>query len=240
MDGTRFDRLIKSMATTRVTRLTALRGLAVGAVAAAAGFAAPDEADAKCKKKCDQCHKKVKKKTKSGHVRCRCRAKPNGTLCSIPGATTTTTCLNGTCVAAVTPVPPVPPPPPGFNCNVSGCVGVDAGLICNTATGACRNCTSFTQCPGQICAPNGRCQGGETCANDRGCVEPLECRQGRCSLSTGPCIDTGADADRNCAENAASRTAGEFCLLGECVQPCAANPPICPGGETCTNGLCTL
>src|SRR5215217_4342362 len=97
VDGTRFDQLIKQLGTTRVTRLTALRGLAVGALAAATGFAAPDEADAKCKKSCDQCSKKVKKKSKSGKVRCRCRAKANGTLCSIPGATTTTTCQNGTC-----------------------------------------------------------------------------------------------------------------------------------------------
>src|SRR5215217_2451203 len=106
MDGSRFDQLIKQLGTTRITRLTALRGLAVGAVAAAMGFAAPDEAEAKCKKTCDQCQKKVRHKSKSGKVRCRCKAKANGTQCSIPGATTATTCLNGTCVAAVVPLPP--------------------------------------------------------------------------------------------------------------------------------------
>src|SRR5215212_652372 len=37
MDGTRFDQLIKSMATQRVSRLTALRGLAAGAVASLTG-----------------------------------------------------------------------------------------------------------------------------------------------------------------------------------------------------------
>jgi len=49
VDGTQFDQLTKRL-TTRVTRLTALRELAVGAVAATLGFRAPDDADAKCKK----------------------------------------------------------------------------------------------------------------------------------------------------------------------------------------------
>jgi hypothetical protein len=49
VDGTQFDQLTKRLTTTRITRLTALRGLAVGAVATALRFAAPDEADAKCK-----------------------------------------------------------------------------------------------------------------------------------------------------------------------------------------------
>src|SRR5215218_4586775 len=111
MDGTRFDQLIKQLGTTRVTRLTALRGLAVGAVAAAVGFAAPDEAEAK--KKCNQCQKKKTHKTNSGKKRIRCKAKANGTLCSISGATSAS-CLNGACVASATPVPLGPPgPPPG-------------------------------------------------------------------------------------------------------------------------------
>src|SRR5215218_9647997 len=108
MDGTRFDQLIKQLGTTRITRLTALRGLAVGAVAAALGFAAPDEADAKCKKHCSECQKRKKHKTESGKRRCRCKAKANGTVCSIG------TCQSGACVAAVSP-----PPPPGFNCTTA-------------------------------------------------------------------------------------------------------------------------
>ncbi len=38
MDGSHFDTLVKALATTRVSRLTALRGLAVGAVAGLTGL----------------------------------------------------------------------------------------------------------------------------------------------------------------------------------------------------------
>jgi hypothetical protein len=157
VDGTRFDQLIKSMATTRITRLTALRGLAVGAVGAAVGFAAPDEADAKCKN-CDQCQKKVKKRTNSGKVRCRCRAKANGTLCSIPGATSAT-CLNGACIAAVSPpVPPVPPPPgPSQICTPNTQMGCTGGQVCNAAGTACVNCISDDPCGTEFDCVNGRC-----------------------------------------------------------------------------------
>src|SRR5829696_8101737 len=113
MDGTRFDKLIKSMATTRVSRLTALRGLAVGAVAAIAGrdFGAEDAEAAKsrrCKPKPNQCQtcKKGKCRHTNNGRKChrgKLRPKANGTLCSIPGATSAT-CRNGACIAAVTPV----------------------------------------------------------------------------------------------------------------------------------------
>jgi hypothetical protein len=155
VDGTRFDQLIKSMATTRITRLKALRGLMVGAVAAAVGFAAPDEADAKCQKNCDQCQKKVKKRTNSGKVRCRCRAKANGTLCSIPGATSAT-CLNGACIAAVSP--PVPPPPgPSQICTPNTQTGCTGGQVCNAAGTACVNCISDDPCGTEFDCVNGRC-----------------------------------------------------------------------------------
>src|SRR5829696_4595750 len=119
MDGTHFDTLAKTLATTRLTRLQTLRGLAVGALAAAIGVTTPDDAAAG-KKKCGQCEKRKCHRTNSGHKRCRCKNKPNGTLCT-GGA-----CTNGTCVTTVTPTPtPVPPgpPPPGFNCTTAGCVG---------------------------------------------------------------------------------------------------------------------
>src|SRR5215216_3103990 len=115
MDGSKFDQLIKSITTTRVTRLAALRGLAVGALAAAIGVAAPDDAVAGKKKKCDQCkHRKCK--THNGHKKCRCKDKANGTFCSIAGASSAT-CVNGSCVAGATPTPTptTPPPPPGPN-----------------------------------------------------------------------------------------------------------------------------
>src|SRR5215218_8492754 len=48
MDGENFDDLLKKVCTTRLTRLSVLRGLAAGAVAALAGSAVgSDDADAK-------------------------------------------------------------------------------------------------------------------------------------------------------------------------------------------------
>src|SRR5215207_681179 len=79
MDVTTFDRLIKSMATTRITRLTALRGLAVGAVAALAGvnFRA-DEAEAansgKCKQTPGECQICKKGKCERKHGKKTCKA----------------------------------------------------------------------------------------------------------------------------------------------------------------------
>jgi hypothetical protein len=165
MDGSHFDALVRTLATTRLTRLTALRGLAVGAVAAAIGLADPDDAAAKCKKKCGECKKKKRRKTNSGKVRCRCKAKANGTPCS------TGTCQSGTCVAA--PRPPIPPAPPGFDCRVSGCTGQFAGLVCDPNTGQCVFCENFTQCPGNRLCLNGRCLADVGCDNDPDCANVL-------------------------------------------------------------------
>ena len=93
MDGTKFDQLIKQLGTTRITRLTALRGLAVGSLATAIGSADPDDAAAKGRK-CGQC-KKSQCHPKNGKKRCRCKKKANGTLCSIG------TCQNSVCTRAV-------------------------------------------------------------------------------------------------------------------------------------------
>jgi Cys-rich repeat protein len=198
MDGSHFDSLVRTLATTRLTRLTALRGLAVGALAAAIGLAAPDDAEAR--KKCGQCEKK-KKKTKSGKVRIRCKAKANGTICSLAGATSAS-CLNGSCVAGarvgcqfntdcpagqvcqnaicVTPQAPAP----GTQCAVDqDCAG---GLVCRG--GRCDFCNNNQECPeDQICL-QGQCRGGAldfffglgqvdcTTGGDE-CPEPLACRQ---------------------------------------------------------------
>jgi hypothetical protein len=254
MDGSSFDQLIKQLGTTRVTRLTALRGLAVGAVAAAIGIAAPDEVDAKCKKNCAQCLKKVKKKTKSGKVRCRCRAKANGTACSIPGATTATTCLNGTCVAAATPTPL---PPPGFNCTTAGCVGVNAGLVCNTTTGACVTCQTFADCGALQACFSGRCQGFVRCNGDGDCagIAPSGLRPGLiCNDATpleNPEIEAGV-CIFNPLEGACNNTNDcvpfmgrpVACVLGACFADCRqAGDDDCdkfyiPGTHHCVGGIC--
>src|SRR5215207_2133064 len=160
MDGTRFDQLIKSMATTRVSRLTALRGLAVGAVAAIAGmnFRAEDAEAAKsrrCKPKpnqCQTCKKGKCHRNNNGEKKChrgKLRPKANGTLCSIPGATSAT-CLNGACIAATR-----------VGCtqtnNTPNTLGsCPAGQLCNANFICVAGCT-------QTSTPQGTCPSGQLC-----------------------------------------------------------------------------
>jgi hypothetical protein len=228
MDATTFDTLIKQLGTTRITRLTALRGLAVGALAAAIGVAAPDDAAAG-KKKCPQC-KKRKCHNRNGHKRCRCKNKANGTLCSIPGATTATTCLNGSCVAAAgpTPVPPGPPPP-GFNCNTAGCVGVNAGLVCNTTTGQCVNCATFDQCGGLNACIGGRCLGFVACASDPDCaglvpsgLDELICNTSNESpeIEDDVCIFDPTGYFGPCNATNDCILPSTVCVLGACLADC--------------------
>ena len=250
MDATRFDQLIKRITTMRVSRLTALRGLAVGALAAAVGFAAPDEADAKCKKKCGQCKKK--KRTKN---HCKCKPKPNGTLCSIPGATTATTCLNGACVAAATPTPL--PPPPGFNCTTAGCVGANAGLVCNTSTGQCVTCQTFADCGALQACFSGRCQGFVGCSDDGDCagIAPSGLLPGLICNDATPPENPEIEADVcifNPLEGACNTTNDcvpfmglpVACVLGACFADCRqAGDDDCdkyyiPGTHHCVGGIC--
>jgi hypothetical protein len=228
MDGSRFDQLIKSMGTTRITRLTALRGLALGALAATIRFAAPDDADAKCKN-CGECRTKKKTKSNRGKRQCKCKAKANGTLCS------NGTCQSGTCTRSVTQ-----PPPGGFNCNSAGCVGANGGLVCDTTTGACVNCSSYTQCPTvsiqganvqQACV-SGFCLGGEPCTSTPECFGALECFNPSFDTATTEfCLfDNGCKNDGDCSGS-------EVCVLGYCTVTC--NPGgNCGSGFSCQGGVC--
>jgi hypothetical protein len=252
MDGTTFDQLIKRITTTRVSRLTALRGLAVGALAAAIGSADPDDVAAKGRN-CGQCKKsKCHPKSSGGKKRCRCKKKANGTSCSIAGVPSAI-CSFGSCVASATPLPPPgPPPPPGFNCTTAGCVGANAGLVCNTTTGACVNCTSFTQCPTvaiqgqnvqQACLSTGFCLGGEACVSDPECFGVLGCfdpdfntaithfclYSNNCTVDFGVTPATGGTA---CPTASFPR-----CILGTCTVTC--NPGgNCGTGRSCQGGAC--
>jgi hypothetical protein len=243
MDGTTFDQLIKRMATTRVSRLTALRGLAVGALAAAIGVASPDDAAAGSKKKnCGQCKKsQCHPKSTGGKKRCRCKKKANGTSCSIAGMPSAV-CSDGSCVASATPLPPGPPPP-GFNCTNAGCVGERAGLICDTGTGQCVNCTSYTQCgtvPGagaRACLA-GRCRGGETCTTNAQCVNPpLFCLNPVVDLTRLICqFDNECDADTG-TNGCTSTPATPICVLGYCTNACGTGTD-CGPGKACQGGVC--
>src|SRR5918993_2808402 len=120
MDGTKFDQLIKLIATQRVSRLTALRGLAAGAVASFTGlrlFGEESEAkkDGKKTRRRRICHRTsasdpgVSKKLKAKKAKQHLKKHPFDT--------------KGRCQAATAPAPP------GFNCNRDGCVGANAGLV---------------------------------------------------------------------------------------------------------------
>src|SRR5687767_1267123 len=116
MDGSHFDTLVKTLATTPLTRANALRRLVVSAAALAAlgrGLAAPDEVTAarsgKCKRApgpCETC-KKGKCEKKDGKKTCKAgKIKPKaiGTLCAGGSCDGSGNCISPT--GAVIPPPP--------------------------------------------------------------------------------------------------------------------------------------
>ena len=230
MDGTRFDQLIKSMAATRITRLTALRGLAVGAVAAATGFAASDDVDAK--KRCSECQKKKTHKSNNGKKRIRCKAKANGTPCSIG------TCLNSVCTRAVSPLSPLTPPL-GFSCTAGTETGCTGGQVCNAAGNACVACTSFLQCTGDRVCIDGVCRGDEACGGPGGfkCPEPFNCEDIPGSNIDLCKLDTECLFDPNRCDDTSTFVEDAFCLSGECVTTCETSAD-CVYYQECFNGVC--
>ena len=188
MEDIRFDDMAKALGSRKTRRLTL--GAVLGGALSALGLADADDAEAR--KKCGQCKKKVRKKTKSGKVRIRCKPKANGTLCSLAGATSAT-CQSGTCVAGGG----------GGGCPVcqalqgTTCVNVAAGTACNgpgkcNGSGTCTpppNCTpkdgfclklQVTACCSRVC------QGGNvtsgTCAQSQlgePCITNEDCRTGQ-------------------------------------------------------------
>jgi len=245
MDGTRFDQLIKSMATTRVSRLTALRGLAVGAVAAIAGmdFGAEDAEAAKsrrCRSKpteCQTCKKGKCHRNNNGQKKCRrgkLRPKANGTLCSIG------TCQNSVCTRSAvgcTPTNGVANTqgscPTGQVCNANFiCVTVNLG--CSPANNTQGSCPA-----GQICNGQAICVAGCTGTGQGSCPAGLQCVNGQCQVPGG-CTPTN-NTQGNCA-------AGQVCnLSGVCVPAvgclntanpqCGSNQFCCPS-ETAQAGNC--
>jgi hypothetical protein len=247
MDGTRFDQLIKSIAATRVSRLTALRGLAVGAVTAFTGVELTrEEAGAKKgQRKVKICHrgddasilgdtKKVTKKQKKNHLR-KHAADYKGK------------CTASRMVPGPGPGPaPGPPVPPGTLCTGAFCAG---GLICDA--GVCRICTSAFECPDNRVCLSGRCTGGQACddANDvcRDISDDLWCdtsagagTENICVLAESNfnffCEDSGDCSDGTGIDFGAEA----FCLLQGCTRFCDDTTP-CTGpfdGASCVGNLC--
>jgi hypothetical protein len=218
MDGTRFDQLIKSMATTRVSRLTALRGLAVGAVAAIAGmdFGVEDAEAAKsrrCRSKpteCQTCKKGKCHRNNNGQKKCRrgkLRPKANGTLCSIG------TCQNSVCTRSVTPP---------LGCSPA-----------NNTQGSCQ--------PGQICNTLGNCVAGCTGTNNTqgSCPQNLVCVNGQCQVAGGCSPRTNVQG--NCGPGQVCNLSGICVTAVGCLNTanpqCGTNQFCCPS-ETAQAGEC--
>jgi hypothetical protein len=222
MDGTRFDRLIKSIATQRVSRLTALRGLAAGAVASVTGLSLLGE-EGEAKKK--------GKKTRRRRICHKTSATDPGTTLRLKAKKAKKHLRNdpfdtkGACSGATNPVqgPPGPPGPAG------------------AAGPGFPPCTTNADCPGNLCV-EGRCLGGELCVDDgircHGAVGDFWCNRTesgelRCLLDTqgfGEC-DTGdpqttyegadgLECDQDCEDicGGDNQTALQ-CVLGACVLP---------------------
>src|SRR5215217_4148033 len=170
MDATTFDTLIKRLAATRLTRLTALRGLAMGALAALTGVCLTAE-EASAKKNHEK-KGKVCKCPDSNSANCRTdkvkksQAKKQARkACNYKGA----------CRAGITSCAGAAAGPTCTNNN--DCTG---GLVCIQQE--CTACTADFQCgsgriclgricqtpppspgPGPECTNNNQCTGGQVC-----------------------------------------------------------------------------
>jgi hypothetical protein len=251
MDGNTFDHLIKQLATTRVSRLTALRGLAGGAVAALTGVElSRDDVDA-----ADD------KKTRKRRV-CLCATADPGT-CNTKKVkarkarrVARRACnYKGRCRAGVSGCPAASPAPPGFNCNAAGCVGANAGLVCNTTTGQCVNCQTFADCSGLQACFSGRCQGFVRCSDDGDCegIAPsgllpgLICHDNNESpeIEDNVCIFNPLEgACNNTNDCVPFMGLPVACVLGACFADCRqAGDDDCdkfyiPGTHHCVGGIC--
>ncbi len=151
----------------------------------------------------------------------------------------------------------------GFNCNNAGCVGDNAGLVCDTATGQCVNCTSLEQCRAGFgfCNSNGRCVGQVACDENADCenilstanpdLEPLVCNEDGnesseftedvCVFDPSDYVFTSCNADNDCQLGGAFP---EFCVLGACLADCRSEgQEDCdeywgPNVAVCVNGVC--
>jgi hypothetical protein len=176
MDGTRFDRLIKTIATQRVSRLTALRGLAAGGVAALTGMSLVGEEAEAAKKKGSQKKRKAcdcqsaDPNTCSDKTLSRRRRKKllRNNLCAYAGR-----CKSG----------------------VSGCQRVGCQIDADCTSGlVCINNICQSRGGGAGCSPptniRGSCPEGQVCNTFSICVPAVGCldiRNEQCSGSQVCC-----------------------------------------------------
>jgi hypothetical protein len=242
VDGPRFDQLIKHLATTRLTRLSALRGLAAGAVASLTGLSLlGEDGGAKDKGKRTRkrriCHRTsandpgVSKKLKAKRARRHLRKHPFDT--------------KGRCAALPGPAP-TPPLPPG-QCQAGqtacgqGCCPNSAPLCCGGVGGEALSCWAAGNTCCSAVGGTGACPGGAQCcagsddaANDAFaqtyCIDAGE----ECC----PFVETGA-CDRQESESDPGFFQAFFC----CRAPGESEGTCCAGREidgTVQGGCCDV
>jgi hypothetical protein len=210
MDDQRFDDLVKRFCTIRLTRLSALRGLAGGAAALAGAVLASDDSEAK-KKARGQSKKKArgqsKKKSRAQSQNKRVRSQSQDLTAQQVEANATCRAFNETCQEN---------PGKGNDCCTDEALCTDDGLpghgTCHcpdTLPDYCANNDScYSPAEGECCI-DGDCETGEICNNQNTCV---------------PECDPPCDP-------------GEICNNGICEPECENNDD-CDPGEICNNGIC--
>ena len=212
MDGTRFDNLIKRLATRPMTRATALRGLAASAAAltgvsilAGSGEAANNNNNNNDRKR------KVCKCTSATATSCRTvkkeKKKAKRVLRRFPCS------YKGKCRAGVT-----------------ACA---APVGCSPA-----NNTQGTCAPGQLCNTSAVCVAGCTGGPGQGsCPSGQQCRNGQCQGQNLGCTQTN-----NTPNTQGSCPAGQVCNANFiCVAGCTGQnntQGTCPAQQVCVNGQC--
>lgn len=238
MEDQRFDELTKRLCTTRLTRLSVLRGLAAGAVAVVTGAKVGSSrtvsaAAGTCREVGHPCQ---------GNQNC-C---PNIESCEVVGPGSAKRCANKTDCGAITQP-----------CCNGDC---QAGLECDPETNICVD--PDTECGGvgqECCEPNDTCDPGGVCDGSQGengtcvecgtegkpCCENDTCNTGELTCATGTCVECG-DVTEPCCEDEFCNPGGICNNNGICVPPAAncgqLNQPCCDGNQCaqgrCINGTC--
>jgi len=223
MDGERFDRLTKQLSTTRLTRLSVIRGLAVGAVAAVSGTAigADRAMAAQCKKEGQICE--------GGPDKCCpgtvCNGGENPTKCRACGGSGQFCCTSTTPCTA-----PGEVCLPGGICGPAACGGTgqpccEPGDTCNESGDICLSngtCGPEGQCGGTgepCCEPDDTCnESGDICLSNGTCGP-----EGQCGGDGQPCCQPGDicnEPGEVCLANGTCGTIGVACHTGETALAC--------------------
>jgi hypothetical protein len=223
MDGSRFDALIKIVAAPSRRSL-----LATGGIAALAGFfglAIPEDAQAKCKKKCGPCRRCKKGKCK--------KKKPDGTRCG-----PCSHCDGGRCQSQC----------PSEQCRNDVCEGASCTPPCEGCS-ICENGQCRELCPSEDCFEDDgeefcrvdcdpACDLCHTCNQSTGdCeadCEPMFCTEDGCRVPCDPACEACTVCQLDLGE-CFEQCTSEECEADICEIPCS---PACGANRECFAGTC--